>query len=769
MQDLARIILAEGRASINRVNQEKQVEVNYRFESEITDSKDLLTVSRQEIDELIATLNIPAGVAVEVVHEDTDLSDFYFLIGASFILIFMILASVFESLSTPAVMMFTIPLAAIGSLWALVFTGNSLLTANTLIGFLILLGVVVNNGIIYIDYTRILRNRGFSRSRALMLAGHARVRPILITAITTIIAMLPLAMGKAEYVEKIGAPFAITVIGGLSLSTLFTLVFIPTFYSGLENAIVWLRSLSLKLKIMQLLLFVSLSYLIFTQVDSVLWRVIDVFLITILIPATTFFVLTSLRRASAQVVSEEEPLRIRIRRLVKVYDEASRFVREWKKGKSIRERAGLVKVYNSWRDYDDLLWQLPLVGFIIYFTYVYLQSYFWIFVFAHVVFFVLATLWKQMSLLLQLSRISIWVPRLTSWLKWSFPLINVVIFHVKGFSLASLIFIGVLWYLALAISTTSTRLHREQVNVARVTGRFAGLRRWFYRFVQIIPIIGRKRRPFRALDGVSLDIGSGMFGLLGPNGAGKTTLMRIICGIFEQSRGKIWINDKNLARFREEFQGLIGYLPQEFGMYENMSAYEFLDYQAMLKGLKEPNVRRQRIAYVLGAVHMEERQHDKIGSFSGGMKQRIGIAQTLLHLPRILVVDEPTAGLDPRERIRFRNLLVELSRERIVIFSTHIIEDISSSCNRVAVLNQGQLKYVGEPVEMAKLAEGRVWQYLVNVQDIEREQQEHLIVHHMRIEDKVRVRCISAEQPADDAIPVRPTLEDSYLWLLKKK
>lgn len=769
LQDLARIILAEGRASINRVNQEKQVEVNYRFESEITDSKDLLTVSRQEIDELIATLNIPAGVAVEVVHEDTDLSDFYFLIGASFILIFMILASVFESLSTPAVMMFTIPLAAIGSLWALVFTGNSLLTANTLIGFLILLGVVVNNGIIYIDYTRILRNRGFSRSRALMLAGHARVRPILITAITTIIAMLPLAMGKAEYVEKIGAPFAITVIGGLSLSTLFTLVFIPTFYSGLENAIVWLRSLSLKLKIMQLLLFVSLSYLIFTQVDSVLWRVIDVFLITILIPATTFFVLTSLRRASAQVVSEEEPLRIRIRRLVKVYDEASRFVREWKKGKSIRERAGLVKVYNSWRDYDDLLWQLPLVGFIIYFTYVYLQSYFWIFVFAHVVFFVLATLWKQMSLLLQLSRISIWVPRLTSWLKWSFPLINVVIFHVKGFSLASLIFIGVLWYLALAISTTSTRLHREQVNVARVTGRFAGLRRWFYRFVQIIPIIGRKRRPFRALDGVSLDIGSGMFGLLGPNGAGKTTLMRIICGIFEQSRGKIWINDKNLARFREEFQGLIGYLPQEFGMYENMSAYEFLDYQAMLKGLKEPNVRRQRIAYVLGAVHMEERQHDKIGSFSGGMKQRIGIAQTLLHLPRILVVDEPTAGLDPRERIRFRNLLVELSRERIVIFSTHIIEDISSSCNRVAVLNQGQLKYVGEPVEMAKLAEGRVWQYLVNVQDIEREQQEHLIVHHMRIEDKVRVRCISAEQPADDAIPVRPTLEDSYLWLLKKK
>ena len=411
-----------------------------------------------------------------------------------------------------------------------------------------------------------------------------------------------------------------------------------------------------------------------------------------------------------------------------------------------------------------------MLGFLLYFTYFYVQSGFWTFVFAHVVFFFVLYLWKQISFMLKKSRrFAKWLPRITKWLMWSFPVLNLIVFRFKGFALASLIFIGVLWYLALAIYTTSSRLHKEEINIARVSGKFSGLRRWFYRFVQIIPIIGKKRNPFRALDGVSLDIGSGMFGLLGPNGAGKTTLMRIICGIFEQSRGKIWINGKNLQKYREEFQGLIGYLPQEFGMYENMTAYEFLDYQAMLKGLKEPKLRRERIEYVVGAVHMEERQHDKIGSFSGGMKQRIGIAQTLLHLPRILVVDEPTAGLDPRERIRFRNLLVDLSRERIVIFSTHIIEDISSSCNRVAVLNKGQLKYLGEPIEMAKLAEGRVWQYLVSVKDIDRVQQEHLIVHHMRIEDKVRVRCISAEKPDDEAIPVKPTLEDSYLWLLKKK
>jgi len=180
------------------------------------------------VDQVVASINVPPGIAIEVVHDETDFGEYVFLIIAAFILIYMILASVFESLWQPFVIMFTIPLAAIGSFWALIFTGNSLLNAYTLTGFLILLGVVVNNGIILIDYTRILRQRGFNRSRALIMAGQARVRPIIITAFTTIVGMLPLAMGKAEYVTRIGAPFAITVIGGLTVSTLFTLIFIPT-------------------------------------------------------------------------------------------------------------------------------------------------------------------------------------------------------------------------------------------------------------------------------------------------------------------------------------------------------------------------------------------------------------------------------------------------------------------------------------------------------------------------------------------------------------
>lgn len=322
-----------------------------------------------------------------------------------------------------------------------------------------------------------------------------------------------------------------------------------------------------------------------------------------------------------------------------------------------------------------------------------------------------------------------------------------------------------IWHMIIYI--TAQKLYEKNVNIERITGRFSGIRRTLLRLVKQIPIIGKRRQPFKALNGVSLEIGTGMFGLLGPNGAGKSTMMRIICGIFEQSYGKIWINGIDTQKKREELQGLIGYLPQEFGTYENMPAVDFLDYQAILKGLTDKKAREERVAYVLKSVHMYEKRHDKIGSFSGGMKQRIGIAQILLHLPRILVVDEPTAGLDPRERIRFRNLLVELSRERIVIFSTHIIEDISSSCNQVAVINRGKVKYTGTPTDMVHLASNLVWQFDVPANQFDKLENKPMIIHHMRQGDQIRVRMLAAEKPAPDAVPAKPILEDAYLCLIK--
>ena len=348
------------------------------------------------------------------------------------------------------------------------------------------------------------------------------------------------------------------------------------------------------------------------------------------------------------------------------------------------------------------------------------------------------------------------------------------------------ILLGLLWYVAIVARYLSDRIHKYNINIDMIDGRFRELKKGVYKIATKIPMIGYKKKPFKALNAVSMEIHTGMFGLLGPNGAGKTTLMRIICGIFEQSYGKIFINGIDTQKKREELQGLIGYLPQEFGTYENltswefleyqallkgtyenMTSWEFLDYQAILKGIVDGDLRRERLDYVLKAVHMYERKDEKIGSFSGGMKQRIGIAQTLLNLPRILVVDEPTAGLDPRERIRFRNLLVELSRNRIVIFSTHIIEDIASSCNQVGVINKGSLKYHGTPSEMVEIAKDVTWTFEIPAREFVKLPSDLLLVHHIRNGENIKVRCLSETQPVPNAVHTSPLLEDSYLWLLR--
>ena len=776
LQQLSRIIYSQGMSGINRVNQEKQIEISYQFVEEVKDSKSLLETSRAEVDNIVAGLKIPAGIAVETIHEEGGLEEFYFLIGAAAILIYMILASVFESVVTPIVMMFAIPLAATGAFWALILTKNSLFNYSTMIGLLILLGIVVNNGIILIDYTGILRRRGYRRSRALLMAGQARLRPILITAITTIVAMIPLAMGKVEYAARLGAPFAITVIGGLALGTLFTLVFIPAVYSGLEATLAWMRSLTVRVKLIQLAAFIVGCWLIYTHIDSLVWKLLALVSVVKFIPGLTYFIMSSLRRAQAEYIRPNEPITITVRNVVKIYDRESRFVREWKKGKQIQERVRESKIFDKKLWLDRLAWQLPLFVFMIYFVYFYIRSSLWLFVLVHGVYFYTIALWKPIrsSLLNHLiltgtSRHRTRINLIDRSLFWGFPLFNLIIFYARWKNIALVLFIAAIWYVALLIYATSNRIHRERIDINRLSGRFAGLRRHFYLFVQLIPIIGKKKVPVKALDGVSVEIERGMFGLVGPNGAGKTTLMRIICGILEQSYGKIWINGIDATEKREELQGLIGYLPQEFGVYENMTAYEFLSYQAMMKNILDKDKREKTVNDVLSAVHIEEHKHQKIGSFSGGMKQRIGIAQTLLHLPRILVVDEPTAGLDPRERIRFRNMLVELSRERVVIFSTHIIEDISTSCNQVAVLNEGKLCYLGLPTKMIEIAEGVVWQFLVYPEEFEPILEQNLVVHHMRVGERIRVRCLSDKQPHENAQSVRPTLEDAYLWLLRKQ
>lgn len=758
LQSISDVYFARGMREISRVNQEKQVELRYRYTDDVYDANALLEYARSEISTVIENAGIPSGVAVEMVQEDAGLDEFRLLFIIALLLVYMILAALFESFVTPFVLLLSIPFAAIGSFFLLTITGNSLFNANTLMGFLILLGVVVNNAIILIDFINILRSRGYRKTRAMMLGGMSRVRPILITTITTCVAMLPLAMGQAEYVKAIGPPFAITVIGGLSVSTVLTLVFIPMLYNGLEQALAWFRDLRLVTRIAIIVLIIAGIFLVQVGVEQFIWRIAAWLIVVTGIPLGYWFVASSLRKATQRIISDEEELKIEIANLVKVYGREKKAVREFA---AVRRMRVLKKGKNAGvkPNFDALIWQIPLLVFLVWFSWFYLVSSFWQLITVVIVYLYILVIIKNFRRYYRQR----WIGRLHGVIKVAAPLLALILFMKQWDNYGLTIFAGMAWYLGLAVDGSASLLKRDDFDVKRVRKVF----RWFVLLVGLVPGIGRKREKFKALKGISLEIGTGMFGLLGPNGAGKSTMIRIICGIMEQSYGKIRINGIDTQARREELQGLIGYLPQEFGMYENMRAEAYLDYQAMLKGISDVETRQQRIREVLEAVHMWEHRKKRIGTYSGGMKQRIGIAQVLLHLPRILVVDEPTAGLDPRERIRFRNLLVELSRSRIVIFSTHIIEDISSSCTTMAVIDRGEVLYNGTPGRMTDIARGKVWKARLDADTFEKATRDKQIIHHMRDGDKVRVRCLSAQQPFEGATEEPPMLEDAYLWLLQ--
>jgi len=766
MSDIGSVLYSSGESTITRTAQEKRIQITYNFIDEVLKSQSLKEGSRLEVDQIVSSVNIPSGIVVDVIHDEGLYDDFYFFIFAAIVIIFMILAAVFESLYLPIVIMFSIPLAGIGAILGLTLTGNSLLSTNTLIGFLILLGVVVNNGIILIDYSRILRREGYSKYRALITSGISRIRPILITSLTSIIAMLPLALGDAEYVVSIGQPFAVTVMGGLAFATILTLFYIPTMSAGLENVLHWFRNLKPGVKAVQILIMIFTAAFISLEIEGLLLQMIAYLGAIILIPGGTHFIMTSLRQANAKMVAPGEAMSVTIQNLTKVYGRDKRWIREWKGNKRLFNlRAD--EPLTTRKVLQDLISQIALAGFLIYFVFIHLDKAFWQLTFMICLHVLLLSMHgnvvQVMSARGRLAKITHAI------LYWALPIAGAVFLYSDTQIKAFAVILALLWFAALYLVHVARRFEENPIDFEETTGRFKKIKKIYYKILSAIPFVKPKKAEFKALKGVSLTIEQGMFGLLGPNGAGKTTLMRILCGILDQSYGKIWINGHDTTLRREELQGLIGYLPQAFGTYENMTPYEFLDYQAILRKISNQKEREARVQYVLKAVHMDEHQHKKIGSFSGGMKQRIGIAQILLHLPKILVVDEPTAGLDPLERIRFRNLLVELSRERIVVFSTHIIEDIASSCNKLAVLISGNIEYIGSPTTMAELANDKVWEFHLTPDEFEREKENYVIVHHMREGNLIRVKCLSEEIPRFDAVQVRANLEDAYLWLMKSK
>jgi multidrug efflux pump subunit AcrB/ABC-type multidrug transport system ATPase subunit len=769
LSELAQVRTDEGRNNILRTDQARRVVISYQFADEILDSQPLLDGARELVRVMVQDLVLPSSYTIEILEVETD-AIYYWMMAIAALLTYMVLASLFESFAAPLIIFCTLPTAVIGSCWALMMTGTGLTSQAgpmALLGFIVLIGIAVNNGIILIDAIGTLRSvEGFRRERAVLAAGRSRVRPILMTSATTLLGVMPLALEFGGDYE-VWPPFAITVLGGLAVSMVSTLIFIPVAYMGLDQVRVWLAGIGrVGVGLATAVAALAIGGL-YAQSESLFWTALLALPLWMLFLSAIAIAL-KIHRSRAARREAQTVTQIRLQTLTKIYGAPGRFRREWARfdRRDERLRARGIDPVDRKAVKDGLSWKLPLMG-LVAFLHTYFEDALWVYLLSLATWGLVAHLLRQVALLGAREGWSGKAAQLLA--QWAVPLFFVAYVH-RRLALPSLTIASLaVWLGYQGARALANRVRRGQIDPGMLKGRLAWLRRRVYGGAASLPLIGVPRSTYQALYGINLEIGRGMFGLLGPNGAGKTTLMRIVCQVLEPSSGSVAFNGVNITR-HGPVQGLIGYLPQHFGLYEHMTAYQYLDYRALLEGFRDPVLRRERVAASLEQVNLDERQHDRIGSYSGGMKQRVGIAQTLLHLPQIIVVDEPTAGLDPVERIRFRNLLARISQERIVIFSTHIVEDISGSCNRLAVLNSGRILYQGTPRQMRDLARGNVWEAVVEEERLPQVEERMKVISHLRTPAGIRARFLSPDPVSELAAePVEPTLEDAYIYLLGRE
>ncbi|GIF18971.1 ABC-type multidrug transport system ATPase subunit [Actinoplanes tereljensis] len=279
---------------------------------------------------------------------------------------------------------------------------------------------------------------------------------------------------------------------------------------------------------------------------------------------------------------------------------------------------------------------------------------------------------------------------------------------------------------------------------------------------ELIDVTKVYRGGKRAVDGITMRLDTGVVGLLGPNGAGKSSLMRVAATVTRPTTGQVRFDGTDVVAHPDVLRRRLGYLPQDFGVYPHLTAREFLSYLAAAKGLPARSA-RARINELLELVNLTEAIKRPLGGYSGGMLRRVGIAQTLLAAPRVLIIDEPTAGLDPEERVRFRNLLSELSADRLVLLSTHIVSDVESVAADIAIVAGGRVLRRGTPDRLLAGVTGQVWEMVVAPGALAEVQARHIVSRMVRTTEGVRLRLLSADQPGSDAVSVPPDLEDAYL------
>ena len=760
-------------------NGRREMKVFYSLEHEIPDTGPTRTAVEDQLKDFIRDLPRPNGYVIDI-PEDEETASLAASLGLPVLgLLILILAMTFESLILPFVVLLTMPLAVVGSMWGLALTGTPL--ANTaMAGVLVLAGLMVNPAILLVDRMQQLARAGYSVGAAAYAAVKERTRPVLMTTSTTIAALWPLAITTGAE-NEIWPPFAIVIMSGLVAASLLTLIIIPVGYVLVSRLDQIFGRVGPWLVVGWLVVGISImSALVGTDVlESIFWIVVCSILVHAALLAAVIVIFR--RRRIPQPDSDGGPPLLEVNYLGKIYGLPGPIKRTLNAHRNFVQAVTAIggRVFTRGDTFERsfIFGLLALgAGAIAWIA----QTSGWSLIFWLIGSAFLARICieirKFRGFVMDTGEhvrggIEGWIATLLPWIVIAtYSAINIGVPLLEDEVPTASWF----WPTVASIAVLFGQLIRRSavrqtlgILAPRVTSGFMRYpRTWLRRIMKQLGGLDLPADEVHALSDVSFSVKRGMIGILGPNGAGKTTLLRQLAGIIEPTHGTVRIGGVPLKAIQKVLARWIGYLPQDAGLPPGHTPREYLQYFAALYDIPA-EIRQERVQELIDEVGLSEKIDDKIGSLSGGMRQRVAVARTLLRLPAIIIVDEPTVGLDPRERIRFRNLLARLAQNRIVLFSTHVVEDVAISCERVLVLAGSKLRFDGSPTDLARQADGRVWEKTV-VEDSDKALPEGAILAEESPTpdgDTVqRVICENAPSQGAKQLDARP--EDGYLWLL---
>ena len=763
-------------------NGRREVTVTYRLSEDVPTGGPARLALEDQIRAAVQGVHRPVGYTIENPEPDASYNWFRNLLVPVVLLLFAVLAVTFESLTMPLLVLLSLPLTLLGATWALVLSGTSP-DMMALVGALALIGLTVNPAILLVDRMQQRAWKGGRSAGAAALAAvRERTRPVLMTAATTVAGLWPLALVTGQE-NEIWPPFATIVMGGLVTSTLLTLLVMPVGFVFLRRLDELLGRLGPWIIIGWLLATAGVVVPLFhyDAVTSLTWQIVTVVLVSSLLLGVVVMVFRRPEHPEPRTTGDGPPV-VDVRYLSKIYGKPGPVGRAWHARARFARRVMAFggDPFDPATAWARLLPLLLLLGGTLYLA-LSLQTTFWRFVFLFVAAAMASQFFKELRRARgktdRLGKVDPGGPENAAamMMPWVAMLYAGLVFHllprIAEEPTRLVLWLWIVAAVALAILQfgrhTARRIVRGEIEERLEDGKLRRLRTVWRRASRRFFGLDLPREQVHALSNVHFRADRGMVGILGPNGAGKTTLLRNLAGILDPSLGMITIGDVPLRRLRRYLARYVGYLPQDFGLPEDLTAREYLEYYALHYELQPADRRRERIDRLLKEVGLGEKADQMIGSYSGGMRQRVAVARTLLRLPPIIIVDEPTVGLDPRERIRFRNLLSRLAEGRVVLFSTHVVEDVEVACERVIVLARGRVVFDGLPADLALEASGKVWVTHLQPGDEASLAEGAMVVDQVpEASGAVRTRVLHASAPHDAAESTAPTLEDGYLWLV---